>query len=551
MKIQFSCLIVALALCACSGQSDNPPASAQQNPQAQTSPAAATSEKPAADSAKPDAAASAPDQTPPAAATPAEAAQAELIKKAEALTEQQIKQSRDPASLTKLAQLYSAQHDTQRFTWTLEQLTKMLPNLGNLRLQLAMAYSAANDKTRAYDTLVRMVNLGYSYEVDKDPHFENVHGTKVWDYIVNSFQGNAKQFGEGKVAFELPKGDYLFESIAWDPKRKQFLVGSVREGKIYLADSNGKLGDFISADAGNGLWAVYGLAVDAAHDRLYAISNGVPHFKGFNADMLGKAGVFEFSLSTGKFLHKYILPQDKGAHILSSITVGGNGQVYAADGVNQQIYHLDGGTLKLLTENSALTGIRGLAVSGDGKILYLADVSLGIFGMDLTTSAPFDLAHNMDKLSLGGIDGLYWYDGTLVAIQNDMSPQRVMRLRLSADGRSIANAMPLDVAQPAFTSLAGSAVSGDGLYTIANSEKELYDGYGVLTGADKLEPVRIFRSNLRFAWDDKGVGGATQPMATRAITPKELQEMRTTPPKGFIPTPKKDDANKPAAGNLQ
>ncbi len=188
MKIQFASPTAALGLCACSGKSDNTPASAQQNPQAQTSSAAATSEKPSADSAKPDAA-SAPDQTQPPARTPAEAAQAELIKKAEALTEQQIKQSRDPASLTKLAQLYSAQQDTQRFTWTLEQLTKMLPNLGNLRLQLATAYSAANDKTKAYDTLVRMVNLGYSYDVEKDPHFENVHGTKVWDYIVNSFQG--------------------------------------------------------------------------------------------------------------------------------------------------------------------------------------------------------------------------------------------------------------------------------------------------------------------------------------------------------------------------
>ncbi len=108
----------------------------------------------------------------------------------------------------------------------------------------------------------------------------------------------------------MPKGDTLFESIAWDPKRKQFLVGSVREGKIHLSDSNGKLGDFIGADAENGLMAVFGMAVDSGHDRLYVISNGVPHFQGFNADMVGKAGLFEFALSSGKFLHKYILPSD-------------------------------------------------------------------------------------------------------------------------------------------------------------------------------------------------------------------------------------------------
>ncbi|MGH8121831.1 MAG: hypothetical protein ACREPT_03580 [Rudaea sp.] len=516
MKIQYHfpvAVLLAIGLCACSGKpadSAGAPAQAESSTSAAAAPAAATPE--------PAAQAPAPAQKPPQPA--ADAANAQLIKKAEALTQEQIKQSLDLAGLSKLAQLYNDQHDAKRFTWTLERLTALLPNSGNLRLQLAMAYAGTGDKTRTYDALVKLANLGFSYDIAKDPRFDAVHGTRVWDYIVTNLQNNGKPFGEGKVAFDLPKGDLLLESLAWDPKRKQFLAGSVREGKVYLVDSAGKLGDFISADANNGLWAVYALAVDAARDKLYVLSNGVPHFKGFNADMLGKAGLFEFSLSTGKFLHKYILPQDKGAHILSSIAVGGNGRVFVADGVNQQIFSLDGGVLKPLVQNPALTGIRGMAVSGDGKTLYFADFSLGIFGMDLTKAAPFELAHNADKLALGGIDGLYWYDGTLVAVQNDMSPQRVMRLKLSADGRSVVNAMPLDVAQPAFTGLAAGAVSGDGLYSIANSQKGLYDRYGVLTEAGKLEPVHIFRSNLRFAWDDKGVGGGVSVMGAHASAPK-------------------------------
>ena len=553
MKLQLHFPIVALAvvLSACSGQTENQPSATPQSSAPQTAAApAATTEKPA----QPDATAAAtptPSAAEQPAPTPADAANAALVQKAEALTQEQIKQSRDPGALSKLAQLYYAQHDAERFTWALEQLVQLMPNSGNLKLQLAMAYAGADDKSKTYDMLVRLINLGYSYDVAKDPRFEKVRGTRVWDYIVDSYQNNGKQFGEGKIAFELPKGDRLLESIVWDPKRKQFLAGSVREGKIYLVDASGKLSDFISADANNGMWAVYDMAVDAAHDKLYVISNGVPHFNGFNADILGKAGVFEFTLSTGKFLHKYILPQDNGKHILSSIAVDGKGRVYAADGVSQQIYRLDGGELKLMIGNRVLTGIRGMTVSADGKTLYFADLALGIFGLDLNTLKPFDLGHDPAKLVLGGIEGLYWYDGTLVAIQNEMSPQRVMRLKLSDDGHSIVSAMPLDVAQPAFAALTIGTVANDSLYFISNSQKADYDSLGALIHADKLEPVKIFRSNLRFAWDQKGVSAAPA-KPTQKFTPRELHDMLNTPPKGVVPAVQENDPNqKPGEAQQQ
>ena len=466
-----------------------------------------------------------------------------MIKRAEALTQEQIKQSRDLASLSKLAELYSEAKDTQRLAWTLEVLTQLLPNAGDLRLKLAMTYADTDDKSRTYDLLLKMVNQGYAYDLSNAPGFEKVRGTRVWDYVVESFGRNGKAYGEGKVAFELPKGDTLFESIAWDAKRKQFLVGSAREGKIYLADKNGKLSDFIAPDADNGLMSVFALAVDGAHDRVYALSNGVPHFQGFNAEMVGKAGLFEFALSSGKFLKKYILPQDNNNHLLTSIAVDGKGGVYVADGVNQQIYHLDGGALQLMLGNPALTGIRSIAVTPDGKTMYFNDTALGIFGVDLSKRAPFNVAYNPQKLVLGGIDSLYWYDGTLVAIQSGMEPQRVIRLKLAADGHSIVQALPLDAAQPAFDAPSTGAVVGDELYFIANSQKYLYSKLGVLTDSSALEPVRIFRSNLHFAWNDKGVD--TSPAAAAAVqapTKEQFQQMQRTPPKGVVQPP----ADKPA-----
>ena len=525
MKTTLILLIATLGVAACSGNSG-------QSDNAQTAPAQAP--------------AAAPAEKTPAAAPSVDPAKAEVIRRAEALTQEQICESRDLQSLSKLAQLYTEVNDTPRLTWTLEQLTRLLPNAGDLRLKLAMIYAGADDKSRTYDLLLKMVNQGYAYDISKEPGFEKVRGTRVWDYVLESFARNAKPYGEGKVAFELPKGDTLFESIAWDPKRKQFLVGSVREGKIHIADSNGKLGDFIGADAENGLMAVFGMSVDSGHDRLYVISNGVPHFQGFNADIVGKAGLFEFALSNGKFLHRYILPSDGPAHILSSITTDSKGGVYVADGVNQQIYRLDGGELKLMLGNPALSGIRGLTVTPDCKTMYFSDVALGIFGVDLTKGAPFNIAYNTQKLVLGGIDALYWYNGTLNALQSEMEPQRVLRLKLSDDGHTIVSAMPLDAAQPAFDALTTGTVVGDDLYFIANSQKDLYSNLGVLTDAAALEPVRVFRSNLKFAWDEKGV--VTTPAAAPAVaapTKEQLDEMRKAPPKGVV-TPSKQPVEAPA-----
>ena len=124
----------------------------------------------------------------------------------------------------------------------------------------------------------------------------------------------------------MPAGDSLFESLAFDPKRKQLLVGSVREGKIYRVDKNGKLTEFISPDAQNGLWSVYAMAVDSADDALYVASTASVYFKGFSKDDFGKAGVFKFSLASGKLVDKYLLVPDPKPRTLSSIAVGKNGQ---------------------------------------------------------------------------------------------------------------------------------------------------------------------------------------------------------------------------------
>ncbi|MEZ5461895.1 hypothetical protein [Dokdonella sp.] len=444
-------------------------------------------------------------------------------------TEADVNEITSIAVLQRMVAGYKSLGDLQRLSWTLARLSKLNPDAGDLRMALALTYAEMGDKSKTYDLLLKMKDQGYGADLSEDPRFEKVTGTEAWSYVVQNLQANLKPFGEGSVAFELPKGDTLFESIAWDPKRKKFLVGSVRDGKIYLADMQGNLSEFISPADGSGLWSVYAMAADPARDLLYVASTSSLYFKAFREEDFNKTGIFKFKLSTGKLLDKYLLPSNLGTRAFSSITVGKGGQVFAADGLNNQIFTIEGDKLKLIVANPKLTSLRGMAVSDDGNMLYFADYTLGLFGADLKSGTGFAVEHDPSSLVLGGIEGLYWYDGNLIAIENGMSPQRVIRLTLSADGKSITKMMPIDVANPAFEVPTYGTMVGNDLYYIANSQKGLYGQYGSVTDESKLEPVRIFKSNMRFAWGEGGItAGAMQP--ARMATPEEAAEMIRTKP---------------------
>ncbi len=419
------------------------------------------------------------------------------------LTQEEIHKVEDLPTLYHLAETYQGSADMQRLSWTLEQLARAVPMSGDVRLALAASYSNLDEKSKAYDTLLKMQAQGFGYNLTDDARFTKIHGTQVWDYILANLRANLKPFGEGKNAFVLPKGDYLFESMAWDSKRERFLLGSVREGKVYLADKQGKIEGFISPDASNGLWSVYAMAVDPDRDLLYVASTASQYFNGFKAEDFGKAGIFKFQLSSGKFLDKVILPAPAdGTNTLSSLAVSKNGQVFAADGINSNIYRLDGKSLKPLFQHRDLTSLRGMTVSGDGKSLYVADYLRGIFGIDLGTSKPFDVKYDPNQMVLPGIDGLYWYDNTLVAIEPGMSPIRIIRLHLSKDGRSIERFMPLDAGSPSFPLPTTGTIVGDNLYFFADSHRNFYDGYGVPKNEYAESPQHVFRSDLRFAWKE-------------------------------------------------
>ena len=88
----------------------------------------------------------------------------------------------------------------------------------------------------------------------------------------------------------------------------QAVVKIVHDELLTTLGEGGKLAPIASADADNGMWAVFDLVVDAPRNVLWVASTAVPHFKSYRPEAdLGRAGVFKFDLKTGKYRGRQIL----------------------------------------------------------------------------------------------------------------------------------------------------------------------------------------------------------------------------------------------------
>jgi hypothetical protein len=187
----------------------------------------------------------------------------------------------------------------------------------------------------------------------------------------------------------------------------------------------------------------------------------------------------------------------KGKAALNDLAFAPDGAVYASDSLSGALYRLPPGAPALMRLDVSLKSPQGMAVSGDGKSLLVADYSLGLVKLDLAGAsfAPLQLP---DGINVKGIDGLARLpDGSFLASQNGLSKPRILRLSLSPDWSQV---LSLDVIAADDSAVADpSLVMADpsGAYVVGVSQWASF-GNGP-TPTHPLQPWRIVKLALSAA----------------------------------------------------
>jgi hypothetical protein len=206
--------------------------------------------------------------------------------------------------------------------------------------------------------------------------------------------------------------------------------------------------------------------------------------------------VWHFAASTGKPIGKYALSRNTGGHILNDLVVSRRGDVFVTDTRAGAVYRIARGADRLEPLNPPLRipAANGIAISGDDRYLYVAGFGDGITVVDLKSGVLRAIGRPED-LCLASIDGLCFYRGSLIAIQNGLMANRVIRAYLTPDLDRIASFEILERRDPLFEGITTGAVADGAFYFMANTQIDKV-GAGRIVGNSELKPIRVLKVDL-------------------------------------------------------
>lgn len=370
------------------------------------------------------------------------------------------------------------------------------PNHPRLIYNLAAAYSLNNHKIDALNELKKLINMGLYFPVEKDSDFIAFQRDPDFMDIVKKFSKNLVPEGNSKTAFEYPEKDLITESVAFDSVKKKFYLSSVYRSKIVWYDEKGNTGNFKN-EGEDGLWSVFGIKIDSRRRLLWVCTGAIKQTRNYTDKDLGKSSVFKYNIDSRQLIKKYELGNTPDEHLFGDLALSPAGDVYVSDSRYNAVYKITAGSdiLEIFIEPDEFVSLQGVDLSNDGRYLFLADYSRGLFKINLKSKEIEHLKSPSNFTPLG-IDGLYFYKNSLIATQNGINPQRVVRIYLNKNLDAVEKYAVLESNNPNFDEITLGLIKGNNFYYIANSQWGSFDKDGNIFPIEKLKRPRILKLRL-------------------------------------------------------
>ena len=357
------------------------------------------------------------------------------------------------------------------------QALETAPEHPALIMQVASIEAGLGDTAAAVAWLERYAAIGATADLSAVEAFEALADVEGFAEIAARVAENARKPVMAEIVVTLDDARLWPEGVAHDRTTGDVFVGSMSENKIVAIRANGVVENF-GTSAEDGLLGVLGMTVDESRRHLWACM-------GFGSDEFHtdeerrRNEVVRYDLDTGRLLARYDLEDDGINRLLNDVVVAADGTAYVTESNHGSVYRIapGSGRIEHFRFFPELNYLNGIALSSDGKILYLAAVE-GVFALVLEEDRVAKLEHDTD-LSTVSADGLCLAGSSLVAVQNQ--PRlgfRVMGFDLDTTGLVIVGAAELPAGLP------------EGLipYTCAAGDDEVFiNGTGPLNLMDTDE----------------------------------------------------------------
>jgi sugar lactone lactonase YvrE len=359
---------------------------------------------------------------------------------------------------------------------------------GMVRRRLGAALEA-KDEAAAIAALRQLAAMGTALSEHGQAQAEALIGAEAMAPIAAIFDANVKPIAASRVHAVIPGEHDLVEGIAWDPDSRRLYATTVVDRALLSVEKDG-----ISVAASGGFGSLFGAAYDSARKRLWIASASVEETP---KDEPAWVGLIAFDPAHPDRPMRIPAPSGVAA-TPGDVAVAKDGNVYASDGLNGAVYRCRPGcaALETLLAPGTLFSAQGLALSSDQKWLYIADRRYGIAALERASGRLFQVAGD-PAMMLDGIDGLTLYRGDLIGLQTAYHPQRIVRLRLAADGLRVRRLDVLERNLPEWKEITLGTVAGDRLLYVANAHWSRYGPGGKQVAGAPALPTPVRSLDLR------------------------------------------------------
>ena len=356
--------------------------------------------------------------------------------------------------------------------------------------QMARVFAKKGQPDSAIAMLRRLGAIGDTRDPNADTVFTRLRTRAGYAEARNRLLSNRSPILGGKVALEISDPDFIPEAIVYDSTRGRLLAGSLARRVISALVANEDPIPFVSAPE---MLRVVGIHIDHRRKRLWFATWAPDSAKARSSDEPpSRTRLFLADLETGRVVKSWTPNGGRPGHLLNDFVVVDDGTLYITDTEQGDIYRLrspdDTLEMFIATDHSRFTVANGITSTPDGRTLYVAFLE-GIARVDVATRAITQMPAP-DSVSTASIDGLYWYRGSLVAVQGGIPTlQRVVRYELSGDGTAIASASVLERGPRVVDQPTTGVFVGSKFYYIANSQYGRMNDRGGPPATQKGRPV--------------------------------------------------------------
>jgi len=384
--------------------------------------------------------------------------------------------------------------DYEGYYINLKEANKLHPYQQVIQYRLGIAAALTHRPDEAIDYLKKAILTDASFKLKENEDLASLKDLKEFKELILLQEKLITPVIQSDTAFVLKDRTLHTEGIEYDPLQKTFYLGSIHKRKVIKVNAKGLATDFCTP-AFEGMTSVLGLKADTKRNLLWVSSSPMAEME--NYDSASRSAVFKFDLKTGKLLGKYIMEEEKQGSVFGDLILNKQGEVIVSDSQKNIFFKVNEKTSKLETYFTSpdFWNIQGMAFSPDEKYLFISDYIKGLFRLAIETK-ELALLENQTESSVKGIDGLYFYNNSLITIQNGVTPFRASRYFLNKDFNALINLEVIDRAYPAFGEPTLGVITNGSLYYIANSQWGGYEN-GKQKPIDQLKDIVILKAKLK------------------------------------------------------